>query len=149
MGAEDNRIELVTIGDRNMSMYDIEIFYSIWEFLSGTSGGIEFAKNINADYFDDKGCDISEFLPEELYTLLKPTAQDIITHKEWLVTVSTVAYDNMETNEFTVQLLKYKPFITLSNLINYANFLGIEPIVQLFAKLIAEYAKLFIKIRRI
>lgn len=149
MEVEDGCISLSLIGDRNMSARDTNIFYSIWQYLSGTPAGIEFAKNISPDYFDDKGCEPAEFLPEELNTILNPVDQDIISHKEWLVTASNVTPDNMETNEITIQLLKFQPFITLSNLINYANFLGIEPMIQLFSKLIAEYAKLFIKIRRI
>lgn len=145
----DNHIELVSIGDRNMAAHDCDLFYAIWQYLSSTPVGIEFAKNINPDFFEDKGADPSEFLPEELYILLKPTTKDIIMHKEWLANASTVSMTDMDSNTNTISLLKMRPFLQLVNCINYANFLGIESIIQLLAKLIAEYTKVFIKIRRI
>ena len=149
MDITDGNVSLIDIGDRNMSAREINLFYSAWQYLSGTPDGIKFASNINPDYFEDKGCELSEFLPAELNALLTPTDADFTHHKEWLAQSSTVTIDSLETNEITKQLLKYQSFITLANLINYANFLGIEPMIQLFSKLIAEYAKLFIKIRRV
>jgi len=149
MGIEDNNIDLIAIGERNMSTRDIVVFYSIWQYLSGTAEGCAFTKNINPSYFDDYGCEQSEFLPSTLNDILIPTEQDIIHHKEWLTTVSNVNMSDMDTNNDTIKLQKMMPFLRLVNCINYANFLGIDSMIQLFAKLIAEYTKVFIKIRRI
>lgn len=149
MCIEDINISLVAIGYQNMSSRDITVFYSIWQYLSGTDEGRAFTPKINPAYFEEYGCEQSEFLPTELNTLLTPTEQDIAQHKEWLATVSTVGIADMDTNSNTIILLKMIPFLRLVNCINYANFLGIDSMIQLFAKLIAEYTKVFIKIRRI
>lgn len=147
MGMEDNHIELIHCGDRNMSSQDIELFYNIWQYLAGTVDGIIFAGKIGPDYFDEKGCELSQFLPVELLTLLTPSDEEIIQHKKFLAQKSTVTFDNMDTNEITVQLLKFQPFLTLTKLIMYANFLAIEPMLHLLAKLFAEYIKLSTTIR--
>ena len=149
MGIEGNNIELIAIGDRNMSARDITVFYSIWQYLTGTGEGNAFGKNINPEYFEEYGCEQSQFLPAELNTLLTPTEHDIHQHKEWLTTVSTVGIADMDTNSNIITLLKMTPFLRLVNCINYANFHGIDSMIQLFAKLIAEYTKVFIKIRRV
>jgi hypothetical protein len=149
MGIENTHIELVAIGERNMSAHDIAVFYATWQYLSGTDEGCTFAKNINPEYFEEYGSDQSEFLPADLNDILTPTEQDIIQHKEWLTTVSNVNGADMDTNIDTIKLLKMMPFLRLVNCINYANFFGIDSMIQLFAKLIAEYTKIFIKIRRV
>ncbi len=148
MGITDGSISLIDIGDRNMTAHEINLFYSAWQYLSGTPAGIEFASNINPEYFAEKECKLSAFLPAELNAILTPTDADFTLHKEWLAQTSTVTIDNLETNETTKQLLQFQPFITLANLANYANFLGIESMIHIFAKLIAEYSKLFIKVRK-
>ena len=149
MCIDDININLVEIGYRNMSSRDIAVFYSTWQYLSGTVEGGEFAKKINPEYFEEYGCELSQFLPAELNTLLTATEQDVTAHKEWLATVSTVNMADMDSNTDIIFLLKMTPFLSLVNCINYANFLGIDSMIQLFAKLIAEYAKVFIKVRKV
>lgn len=145
MEIEDGHIDMVGFGDRGMSRNDIIQFINVWCYMSGS----EFAEHISPEYFEDKGNMPEEFLPAALYAILTPCAQDIEQHKQWLLEKTTVSESELDTHTVTVQLCKFMPFLTLAKFINYANFLGIDPMIQLFAKLICEYSKLFISIKRV
>jgi hypothetical protein len=54
----------------------------------------------------------------------------------------------MDTTTETQQLLKNIPFQILVKYINYANFLAIDIMINVCAKLIADYLKYFIKIKK-
>lgn len=145
MGVEDGKIDLTVFGDRGMSGNDIIQFINIWQYMSGS----ELATQISPEYFEDKGNMPDKFLPAELCAILAPCEQDVIHHKKWLLAKTTVPESEIDTNKVAVQLCKFMPFLKLANFINYANFLGIDPIIQLFGKLISEYSKLFISIKSV
>jgi hypothetical protein len=141
-------IELLDLGDRNMTRDDIIRFYHIWDYLSSTKEGLEFTKDIRPDYFEDNQKEMLDYLPAGLYEILKPTQADIINHKEWLDAETAILPNEMDTTVETQQLLKNIPFQVLVKYINYANFLAIDIMINLCAKLIADYLKYFIKIKK-
>lgn len=145
MDIEDGKIDLTGFGDRGMSTNDIINFINVWRYMSGS----EIADQIAPEYFEDKGNMPEEFLPACLYAILTPCEQDLALHKEWLLAKTMVPESELDTNTVTIQLYKFMPFTTLVKFINYANFLGIDPMIHLFAKLISEYSKLFISIKRV
>lgn len=144
MGVEDGKIDLTGFGDRGMTNNDIIQFIKVWQYISDS----EFATQITPEYFEDKGNMPEEFLPADLHAILTPCEQDVAQHKEWLLAKTTVPESELDTVTVTVQLCKFMPFLKLTKFINYANFLGIDPMIHLFAKLISEYSKLIISIKR-
>jgi hypothetical protein len=147
MVIEDRQIDLTGFGDRGMTSNDIINFINVWSYMS--TNGSEFTEQISPEYFENKGNMPGEFLPAALYDILTPCDQEVALHKEWLLVKTIVPESELDTNIVTVQLSKFMPFTTLVKFINYANFLGIEPMIHLFAKLICEYSKLFISIKRV
>lgn len=146
--SEGDVIELECVGHRDMSIKNLEQFLATWTFLTTTHDGVNFAKNINPDYFEDKEKDMTTYLPSKLYELLKPDEQDIEEHKKFLESDSIISYQELETNTYTKTLLCMMPLMKMVKYINYANFLGIDNMIGLFAKLIADYVVVFVKVRR-
>lgn len=147
MGMDDKYIDISQIVDNSLSEVQARRFYSVWEFLC-SDAGVEYRERANIDYWQYRNFRLDDCLDEPLKVVMKATPEERQLVLADLVRATTVSAGELETNEHTKEFLE-KGYIGLqlvSELIKYADILGIDICINLFAGCFAGNMKRLVKV---
>ena len=147
MGLTEEYIDIAQLGDNGLSATQARRFYTVWEYLCSDAGA-EYRERANIDYWQYRNYRLDDCLDEPLKMAMKATPEERAGVMADLARATTVPLAELETNEHTKEFLE-KGYIGLNlvaELIKYANFLGIDICVNLFAGCFAGNMKRLVKV---
>ena len=150
MGLTEEYIDITQLaqyGIVGLSATQVRRFFTIWEFLC-SDAGVEYRERANIDYWQYRNYRLDDCLDEPLKLAMKATPEEHLLVLADLARATTVPVGELETNEHTKEFLE-KGYIGLQlvvELLNYADFLGIDICVKLFAGCFAGNMKRLVKV---
>lgn len=147
MGLTEEYIDISQLGHNGLSAIQARRFFTIWEFLC-SDAGVEYRERANIDYWQYRNYRLDDCLDEPLKLAMKATPEECPLVLADLARATTVPAGELETNEHTKEFLE-KGYIGLQlvvELLNYADFLGIDICVKLFAGCFAGNMKRLVKV---
>ena len=147
MGLTEEYIDISQLGDNGLSATQARRFYTVWEFLCSDAGA-EYRERANIDYWQYRNYRLDDCLDDPLKQAMKATPEERPLVLADLVRATTVSAEELETNEHTKEFLE-KGYIGLqqvSELLKYADFLGLDICVKLFTGCFAGNMKRLVKV---
>jgi hypothetical protein len=152
MGLPENYIDLTTIGHHNLTATQARRFYDIWNFVCATTEGSEYLLTSDIDYWKYRNYRLDDCLAKPISEALKIASDheaEIV--KQDTVNGTKVPYEELTSKEHIMQFLQ-KGYISIgliADLIRYANFLSIDPVIRILTGAFAGHLKIFSKEFRI
>ena len=142
-------IDITSLGHHNLTAIQARRVYLIWNFLSGTEEGREYMEHADIDYWQYRNFRLDDCLAEPLRDLLKTASNhEVEVVKKDLVRSTTVPYEELTTNEYTKEFLE-KGYIGIgltTDLLKYANLLGIDPVIRILCGVLTGHLKSLVKV---
>jgi len=140
-------IDLTSIGHHDLTANQARRFYAVWEFLTGPAGD-EYRERANIDYWQYRNFRLDDCLDQPLKDAMKATPAERAGVMADLARATTVPPEELETNEHTKEFLDkgYVSMRYVAELMKYANFLGIDSCIRLFAGCFAGNLKRLVKV---
>jgi hypothetical protein len=149
MGLTEDYIDLTAIGHHNLTAIQARRFYAIWNFLSGTEEGSEYMERANIQYWLYRNYRLDDCLDAPLREVLKTVSNhEVDVVKQDLVNNTIIQYGELYSNEYTKEFLE-KGYIGIgltSDLVKYANFLGIDSVNRMLCGVLCGHLKRLVKV---
>lgn len=143
MGISPEHIDISDVGHHNLSAAQVQRFYGIWQFLTGTSEGREFIQNADKEYFQYRNWHFDKCWPAEIQALIKANAEEISQLADELVRQTTVPRYELMVNETTKAYID-SGFIGMDQfivLLRYANFICCDIMIKMVSQMCAGFLK--------
>lgn len=136
-------IDITGAGHHNLSAAQVQRFYGIWQFLTGTAEGREFLEKADNDYFIYRNWHFDKCWPAEVLALMKADATEISQLADELVRQTTVDRSELMTNETTKAYID-SGFVGMDHFVQlaaYALFLSCDVMLRMTAQMCAGFLK--------
>ncbi len=143
MDINPDYIDISDVGHHNLSAAQVQRFYGILGFLTGTAEGRAFLEKANKDYFIYNNWNFEKCWPAEVQELMKANAEEISQLADELVRQTIVPRSELMTNEVTKTYID-SGFIGMDHFVQllvYANFLCCDVMIRMISQMSAGFLK--------
>lgn len=143
MDINPDYIDISDVGHHNLSAAQVQRFYGIWGFLTGTVEGREFLEKADKEYFQYRNWHFDKCWPAEVQELMKANAEEISQLADELVRQTTVPRYELMENETTRAYIDCG-FIGMDHFVQllvYANFLCCDVMIRMTSQMCAGFLK--------